>query len=99
MLYYHTKAGEVNNRVTIGGNFCEDGTLCLVAARTSTKDNFEKKTGRELVDRRFKVKRHCISIPIEEQTTKSFVEIAKKLARLIADDIKFKENIANYRLV
>lgn len=95
MLYYHSKG---RNRVTIGGDYCEEG-LCLVASRTSDKDNFAKAQGRKLVDRRFNVKRHCITIPVAERTTKSFVDIASKLARYISKDAKFKENIANYQLV
>lgn len=96
MLYYHSKEGK--NRVTIGGDYCDDG-LCLVASRTSDKDNFIKAEGRKLVDRRFNVKRHCVTIPVNERNTKSFVEIASKLAFYISRDTKFKENITNYQLV
>jgi len=97
MLYYHSKVSEGTNRVTVGGDFCDEG-LCLVASRTSNKDNFCKKTGRELVDRRFKVKRHCITVPVEQRNGKTFLEFASKLASLISQDIKFKENIVNYKL-
>lgn len=97
MLYYHSKASEGTNRVTVGGDYCEEG-LCLVASRTSTKDNFSKARGRELVNRRFKVRRHCITIPVEERNGKTFVNIASKLADLVSKDIKFKENITNYKL-
>ncbi len=97
MLYYHSKASEGTNRVTVGGDYCEEG-LCLVASRTSNKDNFCRKKGRELVERRFKVRRHCITIPVEERNGKTFLDIASKLAALISKDIKFKENIASYKL-
>ena len=95
MLYYHSKG---KNRVTIGGDYCEQG-LCLVASRTSDKDNFIKAKGRQLVNGRFEKKRHCITIPVGERNTKTFVDIASKLAFYISNDVKFKENINSYQLV
>lgn len=94
MLYYHSKE---TNRVTVGGDYCDDG-LCLVASRTGDKDNFVKSIGRQIVERRFAKKRHCITIPVEERNTKTFVNIASKLASYVSKDTKFKENISNYQL-
>ena len=88
MLFFHSK--HESNRVTIAGEFCEEG-LCLTAARCSDNDNFCRKTGREITERRFNIKRTCITLPIEDKSYKTFVSIARSFADLVSENIKFKK--------
>jgi hypothetical protein len=91
MLYFHSK--HKTNRVTIGGEFCEDGSLCLSAARCGDKDNFCRQTGRTKVDTRFNIKRHCISIQGVEKNSKTFYNFANKLADFINNNADFKKKL------
>lgn len=88
MLYFHSK--HTRNRVTVCGDFCEDG-LCLTAARCSDKDNFCRKEGRIRAEGRFNKKRTCITVPVEEANLKTFVDLASKFADFVSVNIKFKD--------
>jgi len=90
MLTYHSKHSK--NRVTIVGEFCNEG-LCMTAARQGDDDVFTKKQGREIAERRFKIKRHAIVVPVEgDRTPKKFIEIATDLAEKIHLDASFKKH-------
>jgi len=93
LLIFHSKT---NNRVTVVGEYCDEG-LCLTAARCSSKDNFCRKTGRDIANRRFNIKRHCITIPVKNRNIKSFVEIAANLSAIISNDPSFKKNMEYYK--
>ena len=95
MLIFHSK--HPKNRVTIVGEYCEDG-LCLTAARCSDKDNFCRKTGREKAVSRFSVKRHCLNLSTDDKTIKTFVEVAKQLADFVSSNIKFKQELNTFTI-
>lgn len=88
MLFYHSK--HETNRVTVGGEFCEEG-ICLTAARCSDKDTFCRKTGRLITEGRFNKKRTCITIPVEEKNYTTFVTLAGKFANFVSENLKFKD--------
>jgi hypothetical protein len=77
-------------RVTIVGGITEDNKLLLAASRTSKKDSFCKKTGRELANKRFEERKFISVIPITEPYVDKLDEPGKifiKYANMIAERI------------
>jgi hypothetical protein len=73
------------NRVTIVGEH-KDGKLKLAASRCSNKDNFSRKVGRELAEKRLQEGKIIAEIPMLACNSKLFVQFAISMADVVRDN-------------
>lgn len=86
MYVYHTP-NYFSQRLTIVGEFENDSTLRISAAICSTKDNFCRKTGRELAEKRMKEGKHVLTVHNLNKSrfkTSNFIKIAERIDDVIA---------------
>ena len=91
MFRFYSKADETN-RVSIVGE-CTDGVLKVAAARCSSKDNFVRKKGRELAEKRLQSNELCFEIPADKCDVRTFIVIAKGLCQQIKNS---PQNLKSY---
>ena len=76
---FHSKEGELSNRVTVVGAIIE-GQLQISVARCGNKDRFSRKKGNFIAEKRLEEGKIYCAFPIKDCTTKQFVLIAKGVA-------------------
>lgn len=64
----------------------EVGILKLAAARCSEKDQFEKKVGRELAEKRLSEGKHVAHVFIDECRVKDFIKYAEAVTKIVNQD-------------
>ena len=79
MFRFYTKPGETKNRVSIVGEHSE-GMLKIAVARCSEKDQFFKKKGRAIAEKRLSENKLFKSFSMNNCDLKTFVYIAKAVA-------------------
>ena len=75
------------NRVTIVGTY-ENGVLKMAASRCSTSDNFCKKTGRGIAEKRLADNKLVATFPLKECNSKIFRHLATSVSYLVEEDAR-----------
>lgn len=69
-----------NERVSVVGQH-NDGMLQIAAARCSAKDQFSRKTGRAIAEKRLEEKKTYITIPVEKCDISLFLLVAQGVSQ------------------
>ena len=76
MFIFHSKPNQARERVTVVGKQ-EGNQLKIATARCSKTDQFSRKIGRELAQKRIDNEQLYISIPVEKSDISLFLLVAQ----------------------
>ena len=76
---FHSKEGELSNRVTVVGAIIND-QLQIAVSRCGDRDNFSRKKGNFIAEKRLEEGKTYCTFSMKDCSTKQFVLIAKGVA-------------------
>lgn len=90
---YHSKSA--SNRVTVAGEFSEDGrTITLAASRCSDRDQFTRKSGRIKATGKLKSKKSVtIVVDPDQDRAGTFVDLAATICQYVSVKITTDLNV------
>jgi hypothetical protein len=88
-IYRYYTPEYLSNRVSVVG---KDGKLKISASRCSDNDNFDKKLGRSLAEKRLANNNFIATISISKCSISTFRSIAYTLGEIVRNDARILKN-------
>lgn len=82
---FHSKPNELPNRVTVVGRVVNEN-LEIAVSRCSSKDNFSRKKGNFIAEKRLEEGKLFCNFPMKDCTVKQFVLIAKGVSSEVSNN-------------